>query len=57
MTYDYMESQLGVILDETDNAPANITVKFNSDIAKTNWLSISDETFKKIHLILTTEGK
>lgn len=57
--YNYMKEQLSVILDGRPAAKkafySTVKVKFNSDDGVTNWLSISEETFKKIETILMQE--
>jgi hypothetical protein len=57
--YNYMKSQLSVILDdkgaEAKAGHSSVSVKFNSFVGITNWLTISEETFKKIQIILMQE--
>lgn len=53
--YNYMKEQLSVILPEDATKRAGVKVKFNSADGVTNWLSIKEETFKKLQAILEKE--
>jgi hypothetical protein len=50
-----MKSQLAVVIE--NNRGKLINVKFNGNEGVTNWLSITEEQFKKVQAILIAEGE